>query len=67
MASANKDVKIKFKQQIALAKQNQISWEDLAMILDVLTPTFMSLKNNCYAQALVSRDSLQKLDPLQLS
>ena len=36
--------RMKFKHQIALAKQNKISWEDLAIILDVLTPTFMSLK-----------------------
>ena len=40
----NDDAKMKFKHQIALAKKNKISWEDLAMILDVLTPTFMSLK-----------------------
>ena len=36
--------KMKFKHQIALAKQNKISWEDLASILDVLAPTFLSLK-----------------------
>ena len=40
----NENAKMKFKHQIALAKQNKISWDDLAMILDVLTPTFMSLK-----------------------
>ena len=41
---SKEDAKMKFKHQIALAKQNKISWEDLTMILDVLTPTFMSLK-----------------------
>ena len=41
---ANGDAKMKFKHQIALAKQNKISWEDLALILDVLTPTFLSMK-----------------------
>ena len=34
----------KFKHQIDLVKENKISWEDLASILDVLTPTFSSLK-----------------------
>ena len=42
--TSRENVKDKFKHQIALAKQNKISWEDLAIILDVLTPTFMSLK-----------------------
>ena len=41
---SKEDAKMKFKHQIDLAKQNKISWEDLTMILDVLTPTFMSLK-----------------------
>ena len=40
----NENAKMKFKHQIALAKQNKISWEDLALILDVLTPTFLSMK-----------------------
>ena len=44
MATINKNVKDKFKHQIALAKQNKITWEDLVLILDVLTPTFVSLK-----------------------
>ena len=42
--STNVIGKMKFKHQIALAKQNKISWEDLASILDVLAPTFLSLK-----------------------
>ena len=44
MSVPTEKAKMKFKHQIALAKQNKISWEDLGLILDVLTPTFLSMK-----------------------
>lgn len=37
--------KSKFKCQIDLAKENKISWGDLAIILDALTPNVTTMKN----------------------
>ena len=37
--------KSKFKCQIDLAKENKISWEDLVIILDALTPNVATMKN----------------------
>ena len=51
MASTNanqsisaENVKIKFKHQIALAKQKTITWDDLSVILYVLTPTVSTMR-----------------------
>ena len=43
-SSTNEIEKGKFKHQIDLVKENKISWEDLELIFDVLTPTVMSMK-----------------------
>ena len=39
------DPKSKFKHQIGLALERKLSWEDLTLILEALTPTFISMKH----------------------
>ena len=45
MMDVANDPKSKFKHQIGLALERKLSWEDLTLILEALTPTFISMKH----------------------
>ena len=73
MASTNanqsisaENVKIKFKHQIALAKQKTITWDDLAVILYVLTPTVSSMRELIQTLLEELKTSLANQNPMEI-
>ena len=60
------NVKTKFKHQIALAKQKAITWDDLSVILYVLTPTVSSMRQLIQTLLEELRSSLANQNPMQI-